>query len=69
MKNPVMIFNVAEEDRGQLKAALLCDRLVWMGIAHCYEKVGVCHTVTVEEGDVGRALDGVSPEFTRGDAR
>lgn len=58
MKHPVMILNVAG-DKGQLKAAILCDKLVNTGIRHMYEKVGDCHTVTVDESNVAMALGGI----------
>lgn len=49
---PVMILNTDK----QVKAAILCDRLTWQGIAHSYELVGVCHCVSVAESDVKAAL-------------
>lgn len=49
---PVMILNSDKH----LKAANLCDRLTWQGIAHRYELVGVCHCVSVAESDVKVAL-------------
>ena len=53
MKDPVIVLNFAG-DRGNLKALNLCDRLVYVGIAHLYEKVGDCYTVTVAEKDVSK---------------
>ncbi len=55
IKTPVMILN-HEGDRGKLKATILCERLVNAGIAHLYEKVGDCHTVTVAEANVAVAM-------------
>jgi hypothetical protein len=55
MKNPVIVLN-SPGDKGQLKASILCDRLTWSGITHLYAKVGDCHTVTIDESDVARAL-------------
>ena len=53
MTNPVIVLNVVG-DRGHLKALNLCDRLIHMAIAHYYEKVGDCHTVSVAESDVSK---------------
>lgn len=51
---PVMILN----SEHQRKAAILCDRLVWSGIAFRFEQVGAQFTVTVAESDVKAALEG-----------
>lgn len=54
MQSPsyVMLLNTDK----QIKAAILCDRLVWAGIMFAFEVVGVQYTVTVAESDVAKAL-------------
>lgn len=48
----VMILNTDK----QIKAAILCDALVWSGIGFQFEVVGIQYCVTVKESDVSQAL-------------
>ena len=56
MTNSVTILNKVG-DHGKLKASILADRLLERGITFMYELVGNCHTITVSEQNVSKAME------------
>lgn len=55
MKQPVIVVNMVG-DKGRLKASIVADRCLWAGITYTYQLVGECHTITVSEADVRKAM-------------